>query len=178
MYNITNKSDAVKEIKRLLFGVSQKLYPSIPRTTIDGIYDEETRKAISAFQAINGLNSSGETDLATFTALYDDFKAVENEFYGRDYIISADGFPLCRGDMSEDVRALHIIINELAKTYRELENVGTGSYYSRKTQRAVSYLQRIFMLEESGELDRHLYERMLKEIDSVRRSDKKPTNVI
>ena len=174
MYNITDKSDAVKEIKRLLFGVSQKLHPNIPRTTIDGIYDEETREAIKEFQRIKGLAESGETDLATFTSLYDDFKIAKAEFYGRDYIVSGDGFPLQRGDMSEDVRTLHIIINELAKTYRDLENVGTGSYYSRKTQRAISNLRRIFMLEDGEELDRRLFERMLTELDAIRRADKKP----
>ena len=174
MYNINDKSSAIRESKKQLFAISEKLYPQIPRTTIDGFYDEETRTAVKEFQKIKGFTESGNIDFNTFNEIYNDYKIVLDAFYGRDYIIEESRFPLGIGDMSEDVRTLHIIINELANTYPEIQNVGTGNYYSKRTGEAIKYLRNLFIMEESDILDRILFARMLTELDAIRRADKKP----
>ena len=60
MYNIHDKSSAIRAAKEQLFAISEKLYPQVPRTTIDGFYDDETRAAVKEYQKIKGLKESGE----------------------------------------------------------------------------------------------------------------------
>ena len=176
MYKIYDKSAAIRNVKEYLYIVSERIYPQISRTTIDGIYDEDTKKAVAEFQKIKGIEPSGEVSYETFTLLYNDYKSVMDDFYTFDYIIESGGFPLKSGSSSEDVRLLHILINELSKTYSKIENVGTGSYYSHKTAKSVRLLRKLFAMEDGDYVDKPLYLRIKKEIKSRRNADQNSFN--
>lgn len=171
MYNIANKTEAIREIKKYLFVISEFVYPEIERNTIDGIYDNRTRASVAKYQQIKGLSSTGEVDYATFEALYDDFDNARDDFYIRDYVIEERGFPIVRGDISEDVRAIHLLINELAKTYTSVDDVGTGNYFSARTENAIKAFQTLFMMEETGAVDKFLFKRLKRELAARRSTD-------
>ncbi len=174
MYRTNDRQEAVREIKKYLYVISTRLYPQIGRTTIDGQYDEPTRAAVKEFQRIMKLADSGEVDIETFNALYLAFRRVRDDFYERDYIVENTDFPVRVGHMGENVRALHILINELAKEHPDVRDVGTGGYYSARTARSVQSLRRAYGLGESDEVDKHMYSRMLMELEAIRRRDKNP----
>ena len=96
-------------------------------------------------------------------------KSLENELNTPDYIFGDGALPLKENDQNEDVRALHIMINELRKTYREITSVGNGAYFTRRTADAIEQLRVIFGMDKSRQLDKALYRRMLEEIDSRKR---------
>lgn len=178
MYSMNDRQAAIREIKKYLYVISTRVYPQIGRTTIDGQYDEPTRAAVREFQRIKRLNESGEVDIDTFNALYEAYSRAKDDLCALDYVVEGKPFPFGIGASGEDVRALNILINELTREHTDLKHVGTGSYYSSRTARSVSGLQRAYGLEESGAVDKNTYSRMLMELDAIRRRDKNPDRVI
>ncbi len=173
MYHITDKEAAVKEIQRYLYVISDTAYPEIPRIPVDGDFDGETRVAVEKFQQLMGIEVTGKVNNETFGLIYEEYLAVTAEKNTDDSIISGDNFPLEEGSHSEDVRALHIIINELKETYTELPFVGTGAFYNRATAEAVRMLRKIYMLTPADSVDKVLYSRLREDLDARRRVKQK-----
>ncbi len=173
MYQQSDRKSAVKEIQKFLYALSDKKYENLPRVAITGIYNAETANAVKEFQRTKGLNPTGITNLETFTLLYEDYFESAREFYTDDYILGDGRFPFKEGDQNEDVRALHLMINELSKTYSNIENVGTGAYYSKKTAAAVEELRKLFLLPSSRAIDKKLYTRIKQELNAVNLSKEK-----
>ncbi len=174
MYRINDRQEAIREIKKYLYVISTQLYPEIGRTTIDGQFDDATREAVKSFQRIIGLTDNGNVDLETFNALYSAYSTVVDEFYTRDYIIEKTDFPIGIGESGENVRALHILINELAKEHPDVSDVGTGSFYSTRTARSIKALRQIYGLGDGDTVDKLLLSRMQMDLDAMRRRDKNP----
>ena len=172
MYQQSNKNAAVTEIQKYLFFLSDKRYPQIPRIPIDGAFDKETENAVIEFQKIMLLSPSGIVDFETFTALYNEYESALNDQNTNNYIFGDGSFPLKENDQNEDVRALHVMINRLRKTYPQLNAVGTGAYFSAATKGALEKLRAIFSLRGMPILDKELYRRMKKEIDARERIEK------
>ena len=61
MYNIKNQSVAIRQIQSFLLELHYA-GATIPFVTIDGIYDEDTRAGVAAFQGIAGLPITGRVD--------------------------------------------------------------------------------------------------------------------
>ena len=172
MYDITDKSNAIREVKKYLYLVSQNMYPEIGRGTIDGIYDSQTRKSVASYQKIKKLPETGTVDLNTFNLLYKDYYSTQRRLLSKGYIITEDGFPLSIGTMNEDVRIIHAMIGELNDIYTELSEVGHGSYYSKGTAESVKMLRKIFGMPDGEHVDEELYQRMVTEIEAIRRNGK------
>ena len=129
--------------------------------------------AVEKFQQLMGIEVTGKVNSETFRLLYEEYIAVTAEQNTTDSIIGDDNFPLREGSQSEDVRSLHIIINELRETYTELPDVGTGAFYSRRTTEAVRMLREIYRLPPSDSVDKELYRRLREDLDARRRVKEK-----
>lgn len=169
MYELLDKESAIKEIQRFLHVISDRVNPNIPRVSIDGIYGQETLEAVSVFQEIYGLNKSGTVDRETFELLYLLYDSAIKEKNTPSYVITSEGFPLKLGSQGNDVINLHLYITELEKTYADIGSVGKGSYFNAQTQNAVINLEKIFNMEPTGEVNAILYQRILTELDAIRR---------
>ena len=169
MYDITDKKEVVKEIKLYLRTVAEGMYPEIGINTIDGFYDTQTADSVKKYQIIKKLPATGSVDMKTFDTLYLDYKKTTDKADIRGYLVESSGFPIMPEDISEDVRALHILINELGKSYPDMEYVGTGNYYSQRTSKAISYLKEVFLLPSGAGVDVLMYNRMIAELDSQKR---------
>ena len=78
IYNIDKRSEAIKEIQRYLLAISYiDDPPYLSHISIDGIYGDSTRNAVSDFQKRYGLGVTGEVDLQTWLLLY--LKYLETE---------------------------------------------------------------------------------------------------
>ena len=58
------------------------LYFNIPANTLSGVYDDDTVKAVKAFQETAGLSPTGKTDIRTWNALAGLFNATVVAEYG------------------------------------------------------------------------------------------------
>ena len=173
MYQQTDKKSAIKEIQKYLYVISDKKYNEIPRIPIDGIFDDETKAAVIKFQEIMLILPSGIVDYETFGALYEVYTSIVEDFYTNDYIFGDSNFPLEENDQNEDVRALHIMISELRKTYPQITDTGSGAYFSKRTGDAIEDLRELFFLPKSRKLDKPLYRRMKAEIEARQRFKEK-----
>ena len=75
IYRIDREKEAIAEVQRYLRAVSYR-HESIPHVGIDGIYGEETREAVRAFQILFSLLATGVADEETFSRLYKELLAV------------------------------------------------------------------------------------------------------
>ena len=142
----------------------------VPRVAIDGIYGPETEAAVIAFQEIYGHSASGSVDRETFDSLYKVYSEAMIDIEASDYLITDEGFPIALGAQSNDVLAVHILINELGKTYTDIGYVNVKStYFSSDSQNAVMELQKIFNLPLTGTVDKLFFMRMRQELDAIKR---------
>ena len=173
MYQIEDKPSAIKEVQKFLHIISDSTDYGIPRISIDGVYGDETYQAVRLYQEYHGLNPTGKTDLTTFDMLYREYYNIMLDKNTKEYIITDEGFPIVIGTQNSDVSLVHSIINELSKAYPYVKKVDRSNYFSQRSAESVKQLQKIFMLAETGEVDKFLYERLKQEIDSVKRVNEK-----
>lgn len=170
MYFLSDTSAAIREVQKFLYVVSYNVNDEVPRVAIDGIYGPETESAVRSFQQIWGLEISGKVDRATFDALYVVYREAVLDQSLSDILLTEDGFPIVLGTQNNDVIAVHLLINELGKTYRDIGFINVkSSYFSESSQSAVKELQKIFNLSITGDVDKYLYERMKKEHEAIKR---------
>lgn len=172
MYQQSDRKAAISEVQEYLFFLSDKKYQQIPRIPIDGIFDEESKNAVIEFQKIMLLSPTGEVDFETFNALYSEYQTAFLEYSTNNYVFGDGNLPLKENDQNEDVRALHIMINRLKKSYPQIDSVGTGAYFSQRTKSALKELRNLFSLPGLPILDKALYNRIISEIDARERFEK------
>ncbi len=173
MYEVNDKTSAIKEVQKFLHIISDKVNLEIPRIAVDGVYGDETFGAVKIFQELYGLEKSGLVDRETFDMLFLLYSNAADDFNRSGYLLTEAGFPLKLGDNSNDVLALHLIMNEISCAYTDICETLRGTYYSLSTENAVKNLQKIFLHEITGEVDALLYERMQTELAAIRKRDKK-----
>lgn len=170
MYELLNKPAAIKEVQKFLYVISDRVNNEVPRVAIDGIYGDETRNAVLIFQRLYDLEGDGTVDRITFDKMYILYKEAINDDLSSDYIITENGFPVKVGDQNNDVIYIHLLINELKKTYTDIQGVDTKSnYFSDVTKKAVEDLEQIFRIDGNGEVDANFLSRMETEIDALKR---------
>lgn len=100
----------------------------------DGFYGDDTVRSVRIFQHYNGLNETGEADMATLERLYSS-AAVEPEH------------PLLTlGSTGDEVRALQLRLTELG-----FANISADGSYGAGTQTAVQTLQAYMRAREEAE---------------------------
>ena len=73
------------------------------------------------------------------------------------------------GDNGADIDALHALLRSLSEYDTDMPPIPRTAFFSRETENAVRYFQRIFLKDPSGIVDAALYERLEAEL-SARRS--------
>lgn len=174
MYNISNRNEVIREIKRYLYLITTTTREDIGRTTIDSYYDKPTAQIIRNYQRAKGLKESGIVDYITFQGLANEYLEIKCEMEKRKTLLEPTGFPLSRGMANDDIRLINLLISSLREIYPDLPYVGSSNYFSKNTERAVHILREIFMMEDDNKVDNKLFERMVIEIDAENR--KKKTN--
>ena len=123
----------------------------------DGIYGEDTARAVAAFQQAAGLPVTGQTDRATWEAIreaylqtvYDNTLHLPIQAYG-----SPEEF-LQPGDQGDGVAFLQIMLRRLALLYPNLPLIsGVTGVYDQQTAEAVKAVQRLTGLPQSGLTDK------------------------
>lgn len=153
MYRIDIKSDTVREIQRYLREL-EALYGTVPKLSIDGIYGEETRASVRAFQRREGLAETGETDKETFEALYAAALAASTA-KTESVLLPLAIFPMRMGDSGSYVRILQSVLNEILD-----ERIPSDGFYGRATENGVRAAEARYGLKASGNVSRLLWQRL------------------
>lgn len=166
MYRIENKAAAIREVQKYLRTLSQE-GGTLPLVSIDGTYGPHTELAVRAFQKEQDLPETGIVNYATFTALYEAYRVYE-ESRALDALPSHGDFPLHLGDSGDGVTALHTLLRMLGTYYPDLGRIPNTSAFSDDTERAVCYLQTVFIEDPDGIVTKKLYLRMERELAACR----------
>ncbi len=67
-----------------MLSVVREFLPELPELTQNGTYDEQTERAVAAFQTYSGLAETGVTDEATWNALYSQYTAIDGDVFEND----------------------------------------------------------------------------------------------
>ena len=170
MYRQRNKTAAIRRVQNYLYEIQQ--YEGTENPTVqDGIYGEQTRAGIRAFQQRSQIKSTGIVDFETFEALRDTALQYKLDNARDDYLYSSIGFPLKFGSSGADVEVLHALLRSLSKYKKNLPPIPRGAYYSRETQRAIEYLQNSFLMEGDGIVTAALFDRLENELKANRAFD-------
>ena len=164
MYDTKDISAAVRTVQGYLYYLHRVFPERYLRVYTDGVYGNETRKAVENFQTLSGIVATGKVDLVTFERLYSEYLSAKTSMKESEF-----GFPMKIGDLGRGVEELHLLLRELGEYYTELPRVMRSAYYSEQTRDAVNYMRGVFNLESTGEVDIILFERLKGEINARRR---------
>ena len=151
MYTAQQKKDHIREIQTYLHFIA-RTDGSIPAVIPDGIYGDETKAAVTAFQRLYSLPLTGEVDKGTWDRIVLVYRELSKTpqpvffFPSKNYIIRD-------GDKGVLVYLVQIMLNELAVRYRNLSAVDVNGIYGRNTADAVKDWQKISRIEQTGNTD-------------------------
>lgn len=163
MYRISDKKAAIKEIQSYLAVISNGDLIVVP----SGVYDENTRLAVSDFQKRNGISESGVVNFETFTALHDAYEKETNRRRTSKITDTFIEFPLTPGSRRQEMIHVNEMMNNLLEYYGRGKIHRRGDYFSRETACAVAIMREIYSLPEGTEIDEELYERLTNDHKSI-----------
>ena len=138
-----NERPAVENLQRYLRQLSY--HQPIPPPPIDGIYAEDTEKALRAFQGLYGLPTTGRADSATWDSLYAAYRAsIAKNSPPRPVYLFPLGMPdfiLAPQSTGFLVAALQYMLRELSAVYTASEEVAISGSYNAHTEAAVRDFQ-------------------------------------
>ncbi len=130
--------------------------PQIPPVAIDGIFGNQTKAALEAFQRSSDLPVNGEADQATVDALYDAYLGIIEGLvvdFRSGEAIPFPGVILREGVEADDVRVLQEYLSALSGTYDEIPSVSVTGYFGSQTDTAVKAFQSLFGYLVNGIVD-------------------------
>ncbi len=130
---------------------------------VDGIYREATAEAVRKFQRENSLPVTGRVDKATYDLLYE--KALEVEFEQSEplplYIFS-NGQSVARGEKSDFVMLLQIILNALTIAYDDFSPLEINGNFGEEMENAVRLFQMRNNIPASGIVDKRTWNMLVQ----------------
>ena len=160
------ETQAVYDLQRYLRQLS-RFDPSIPSVEEDGIFGEETRSSLLAFQRKYGLPITGVADGETWARLFKEYLAsVEARTRPRPIYLfprfPAD-YSVGAGDESLLVGAIQYLLRELLTLYgKDTELLPLDGVFGELTERAVKDFQALHRLPPDGRVDRITWDRLAR----------------
>lgn len=160
------ETQAIFNLQRYLRQLS-RFDPDIPSVDEDGIFGEETRASLEAFQRKYGLPITGVADAETWARLFNEYLASVEERTRPDPVFifprqPAD-FLVGRGDENIYVAVIQLLLRDIITLYGEdAERLPIDGIFGEDTERAVRDFQRIHRLPEDGRVDRVTWNRMAR----------------
>lgn len=152
-------------------------YPSIPKIpSTNGIFDEETRRAVTQFQKIFNLTPDGKVGKATWYKIKQIYNGVKNlsGLYSEGITITEAQrtFPkvLELGDSGNEVSVLQYYLAFLGFFYDTLPQIAVDGIFGEETKNAVLAFQRNFNLTTDGIVGRQTWNAVQNQYDAVLRS--------
>lgn len=132
-------------------------FPAIPRINpVDGVFGEQTEKAVKAFQQVFNLTPDGIVGPGTWYKISFIYASVRklSELYGENEALSDVPVqfvePLEPGDTGQRVRLLQYYINVLAAFYEDIAEVREDGIFGEDTRQQVLNFQRVFGINPDG----------------------------
>ena len=156
-----NISQSVTELQEWLRALHFSGYP-INLIIPDGVYNSQTKEAVSQFQRFIGLPVTGIVDRSTWDALYGAYKTSEFERSRPNALYpfpESVGYILTPGEVSDIVMIIQIMIDTLSGYYDGI-SVEVNGRYDEQTRLAVEEFQKANELAVTGHIDKATWNRL------------------
>lgn len=144
-------------------------YPAIPRVTPDGVFGEETERAVQRFQQIFDLDPDGVVGNATWYALVRIYVAVTRlaelvgegqQIYDQDFVLPAT---VSQGDSGEVVRTLQYRLAIMGQFVDYLPMLEVDGRFGAATRQAVEAYQGYAGLSQTGVVNDATWQALLSD---------------
>lgn len=141
-------------ILQYYLNVIAAFYDTVPRVALSGIFDEETRQAVLAYQQAFGLETDGIVGINTWRSLYMTYESILHSTALIDGGVPPyPGLPLHMGSQGDAVAVIQEYLVYLARIYPAIPAPSVTGIFGQETETAVLALQRLFGMRESGMVD-------------------------
>ena len=160
------ETQAIFNLQRYLRQLS-RFDPDRPTVDEDGIFGEETRRSLEAFQRKYGLPITGTADAETWAQLFNEYLASVEARTRPDPVYIFPRHPadysVGRGDENVYVAVIQLLLRDIITLYGlDAELLPIDGRFGETTERAVRDFQRIQRLPENGRVDRITWNRLAR----------------
>ena len=160
------ETQAIFNLQRYLRQLS-RFDPAIPSVNEDGIFGEETRASLSAFQQKYGLPVTGTADAETWAMLFNEYLASVEARTRPDPVYLFPRYPadfsVGLGDENIYVAVIQLLLREAITLYGlDAELLPLNGVFDALTEQAVRDFQRVQRLPDDGRVDRVTWNRLAK----------------
>lgn len=159
MRELTQK-DAILNLQTYLRAQSL-VDENAPNVPIDGIFDSQTRYALTEFQRKNGLAPTGVADRTTWELLYAQYLDILDETSLPAPVIPFPSYPsdykIRLGDKNFLVATVQFMLNEIGVIYNVIDTLEIDGVYGVKTAEIIRNFQERGGLPVTGEVDRRTW---------------------
>lgn len=167
-YNIKDRVPFIMQLQKKLRALSRWTDDPSLSVGTDGVYDDGTKNAVRRFQKLYGLEVTGIADFLTWEAIDDEYRYYA-EVFGKSRGLSPfpdeSDFSVGRGERSDLVLIIQIMLNELRSFYDTYGYIPQNGRFTTATAGAVSEFQRTGGLDVTGRVDRRTWNRLAEEYD-------------
>ncbi len=158
-----NETEAIRNLQRYLRQLSYH-DPAIREVPVDGIFGNDTKEALTAFQKGVGLPATGVADRETFDLLFQTYlRSVETYSppMGFDIFPSEpDNYSVGPGDRQFLVRVIQYLLEEIKVIHDDIGPVPETGVFDTATERAVRQFQLRNELEATGRVNRYTWDKL------------------
>ena len=158
------ETQAIYNLQRYLRQIS-RFDNDIPSVDEDGIFGDETRASLAAFQKKYGLPVTGAADPDTWARLFNEYLATVEARTRPDPVYLFPRFPadysVGRGDENLLVGVIQYLLREITTLYgRDSSALPLNGVFDEITEQAVKDFQTVNRLPPDGRVDRVTWNRL------------------
>ena len=169
LINSTNEALAIMQIQRILRDLEllDNEYSSVP---ISGVYENETREAVSDFQGKYGIEQTGIVDYETWKLLHSIHESTRLERMGVRkvrLVPKNEEFFIFPRDRNDILYVIQYMLSQVSPNYDEFGSIEFTGVYDEPTELAIRAFQRKNLLDDTGVIDAMTLERLFDEYESI-----------
>ncbi len=160
------ETQAIFNLQRYLRQLS-RFDPDIPAVDEDGIFGDETRRALEVFQEKYGLPITGVANAETWAALFNEYLASVEAYTRPNPVYIFPRYPpdysVGPGDESIYVAVIQLLLRDIITLYgKDASLLPVDGIFGEVTEEAVKDFQRIHRLPADGRVDRVTWNRLAR----------------
>ncbi len=147
--------NSVRSLQSFLRAISSQ-YTNAPLLIPDGIYGEQTKTAVIAFQKAFGLPQTGEVDYTSWIKIIEvyDITMSKTKIHREVVILHPKQGAMIPGNSGPHVYAVQGILMAISNHYSNLGEIKATGNFDEDSSKMVKKIQKYSNLEETGNIDR------------------------